>query len=281
MPRSVSQLISSQAEGRTETPQARKMLAPTGHRAGQRRIAMKKGHQARSKKPRRRTFGSPLVVLREGARLRFRVVAIFRVIPEHPTGLTDDDAMTTTRNTKPASYAPARPIPRVRRVRDGHGGAVALFLAVGRVAFASCATPRDAGISLNDSDAASWWFVCRCVGICDAPRDTGLILSGSSSSLRNKRPGLSRRPPCKGVAIGVARRGARRSSGERTLRIPPSCSAPVSHAGGPHVVSLVVGRPCVRVRACVRAWRNALAGAGALAWGHRAMCCKQEEKRPA
>ena len=38
------------------------------------------------------------------------------------------------------------------------------------------------------------------------------------SSLRNKRPGLSGRPPCKGVAIGVARRGARRS-GEHTLRI--------------------------------------------------------------
>ena len=45
----------------------------------------------------------------------------------------------------------------------------------------------------------------------------------------NKRPGLLGRPPCtrccKGVAIGVARRGARRN-GERTLRIPPSCSIP-------------------------------------------------------
>ena len=36
------------------------------------------------------------------------------------------------------------------------------------------------------------------------------------------------------MAIGVARRGTRRS-GERTLRIPPSCSDPVSHACGPHV----------------------------------------------
>ena len=94
-------------------------------------------------------------------------------------------------------------------------------------------------------------------------------------SLRNKRPDLSGRPPCKGMAIGVARRGARRS-GERTLRIPPSCSDPVSHAGGPHVASFVVGRPCARVRACVQAWRNVLAGAGVLAWGHRAMRCKQE-----
>ena len=59
------------------------------------------------------------------------------------------------------------------------------------------------------------------------------------------------------MAIGVARRGARRS-GERTLRIPPSCSDPVSHACGPHVASFV-RRSSVRarasVRACGRAWR--------------------------
>ena len=62
---------------------------------------------------------------------------------------------TTSRNTKPASYAPARPVPRVRLVCDGHGGAV--ILAVGHVAFAfvSCATPRGAGTNLNDSDAAA------------------------------------------------------------------------------------------------------------------------------
>ena len=46
--------------------------------------------------------------------------------------------------------------------------------------------------------------------------------SGSLSSLRNKRPDHSGRPPCKGVGIGVARRGAR-LGGEHTLRIPPSC----------------------------------------------------------
>ena len=70
--------------------------------------------------------------------------------------------------------------------------------------------------------------------------------------LRNKRPGLSGQPPCKGVAIWVARKGGR-LSGERTLRIPPCCSLPVSHAGGGlHVASSVVGRPCVRA-ACVRA----------------------------
>ena len=47
-------LSSSLAEGRTETPQTRKMPAPTGPASG--RIAVKKGHQARSKKPTRRTF---------------------------------------------------------------------------------------------------------------------------------------------------------------------------------------------------------------------------------
>ena len=41
------------AQGRTETPQTRKMLAPTGPASG--RIAMKKGHQARSLKRRCRT----------------------------------------------------------------------------------------------------------------------------------------------------------------------------------------------------------------------------------
>ena len=51
----------------------------------------------------------------------------------------DDDATTTTRNTKTASYAPARPVPRVRLVCDAHGGAV--ILAVGRVAFV-CRVPR-------------------------------------------------------------------------------------------------------------------------------------------
>ena len=73
----------------------------------------------------------------------------------------------------------------------------------------------------------------------------------SLSSLRNKRPDLSGRPPWKGVAIGVARRGGR-LNGERTLRAPPCWSLPVSHAGGPHVASFVVGRPCKR-GTCVRA----------------------------
>ena len=50
------------------------------------------------------------------------------------------------------------------------------------------------------------------------------------------------------MAIGVARRGSR-VSGERTLRVPPSCSFPVSHSGGPHVASFVR-------RSSVLAWRR-------------------------
>ena len=84
--------------------------------------------------------------------LRFRVGAAFRLIPVLPKRTTDDDATTTTRDANPASYATARPVQRARRVGDGHGGAV--VLAVGRVAFVSCATPRDARTNLNASDAA-------------------------------------------------------------------------------------------------------------------------------
>ena len=80
------------------------------------------------------------------------------------------------------------------------------------------------------------------------------------------------RAPCKGVAIGVGvtRRGAR-LSGERALRVPLSCSLPVSHAGGPQCARRVVHRSPSVVRALVRAascawsscarakaWRNAL-----------------------
>ena len=92
-----------------------------------------------------------MVALRGGA-LRFRPVAAFRVVPERPERTTDHDATTPTRDSKIASRAIARPVPRVRRVDEGHGGAV--VLAVGRVAFVLWATPRDARTNLNDSDAA-------------------------------------------------------------------------------------------------------------------------------
>ena len=88
------------------------------------------------------------------------------------------------------------------------------------------------------------------------------------SSLRNKRPDLSGRPPCKGVAIGVARRGGR-LSGERTLRVPPSCSFPVSHSGGPHVASFV-RRSSVRAGAAGFRKEAASCACGVLAAGARA-----------
>ena len=84
----------------------------------------------------------------------------------------------------------------------------------------------------------------------------------------NKRSDLSGRPHCKGVAIGVARRGARRS-GERTLRIPPSCSVPVSHSCGPHVASFV-RRSSVRAGAAKFRKEAASCACGVLAAGARA-----------
>ena len=108
------------------------------------------------------------------------------------------------------------------------------------------------------------------------------------SSLRNKRKGLSGRPPCKRVAIGVARRGGR-LGGERMLRIPLSCSDPVSHAGGPHVASFVVGRSCcttcvcasARVRVRARAWRNALRVRACSYAGAVGRAARRKGKQPA
>ena len=92
-----------------------------------------------------------MVALRGGA-LRFRPVAAFRGVSGRPKRTTDHDTTTPTRDSKIASRAIARPVPRVRRVDEGHGGAV--VLAVGHVAFVLWATPRDARANLNDSDAA-------------------------------------------------------------------------------------------------------------------------------
>ena len=79
--------------------------------------------------------------------------AAIRVVPGLPRRTTDDDTTTTTRDSKTPSCAIARPVPRARRVREGHGGAVVLV--AGRVALASCVTPRGAGANLNASDAAA------------------------------------------------------------------------------------------------------------------------------
>ena len=80
-------------------------------------------------------------------------VVAFQVVPVIPRRTTDDDATTPTRDSKTASRAIARPVPRAHRVGEGHGGAVVLV--AGRVALASCVTPRGAGANLNASDAAA------------------------------------------------------------------------------------------------------------------------------
>ena len=85
--------------------------------------------------------------------LRFRAVAAFGVLQVIPRRTTDGDATTTTRDSKNPSCAIARPVPRARRVRKGHGGAVVLV--AGRVALASRVTPRGAEANSNASDAAA------------------------------------------------------------------------------------------------------------------------------
>ena len=68
------------------------------------------------------------------------------------------------------------------------------------------------------------------VGLCDGAVATVVVVRSElvakrrpwhQGSLRNKRPGLSGRPPCKGVAMGVASQGGRgHLSGGRTPRVP-------------------------------------------------------------
>ena len=77
------------------------------------------------------------------------------------------------------------------------------------------------------------------------------------------------------MAIGVARRGAHRG-GERTLRIPPSCSLPVSHAFGPHVASFV--RRFVGVRASERIFVSLFAGGRG---ARRSAKASRKKERPA
>ena len=76
-------------------------------------------------------------------------------------------------------------------------------------------------------------------------------------TLKKQKAGLFGAAALQGRSNRGRKEGGRRS-GERTLRNSLSCSVLVSHAGGPHVASFVVDRPCACVRACVQAWRNAL-----------------------
>ena len=130
-------------------------------------------------------------------------------------------------------------------------------------------------VSDQRSPSAMCEFPFECLG-CFHSSGGGVCVR----SLRNKRPDLSGRPPCKGMAIGVARRGGR-LGGERTLRVPASCSFPVSHSGGPHVVSFVAGRrPCAR-GARVRAGVARRAAESVRASWRGEACCKEEEEKSA
>ena len=123
----VGRLINSLAEGRTETPQTRKMPAPTGPGGG--RIAIKKGHQTRSKKPGRRTLQITTGRV-AGRRASFSGGCCISGNSRTPHGPKYEARLVRPRAPRPA---------RAPCVRWPHGGAV--ILAVGRVAFVSCATP--------------------------------------------------------------------------------------------------------------------------------------------
>ena len=70
----------------------------------------------------------PLRVLRDAGvlgviHLRVSKVRAPAPTPAAPVCIPDDDTTTTTRDSKTASRAIARPVPRARRVGEGHGGA--------------------------------------------------------------------------------------------------------------------------------------------------------------
>ena len=74
----------------------------------------------------------------------------------------DDTTTTTTRDTKPGSFAIAHPVPRVKRVGSGHGGAVVLVSCAR--SFVWCVTPRGARAFKRQAAAAAWWDVAWYVG---------------------------------------------------------------------------------------------------------------------
>ena len=150
-------MINGLAEGRTETPQTRKTLAPAGPASG--RIAMRKGHQSRSKKPRCRTFRITFGRV-AGRRASFLggcyISGNSRTLHgPHRRRRDDDDPRYEARLVLVLVRARAFRRARAPCVRHGHGGAV--VLAVGRAAFVSCATLKGAGAgtSFNGSDAAA------------------------------------------------------------------------------------------------------------------------------
>ena len=121
--RAPHRLISSLAEGRTEMPpQTRKMPALTGPTSG--RIAMKKGHQTRSQKPRRRTFWITFGRV-AGRRASFSGGSCNSgnsIIPHgpHRRRRDDDDPKYKARLVHPRASRPAR-APCVRWAWRGRG----------------------------------------------------------------------------------------------------------------------------------------------------------------
>ena len=118
----MNSVIGSLAQGRTETPQTRKMLAPTGPARG--RIAIKKGHQTRSKKPRYRTcwiaFGR--VAGRRASFLGGCCISGNSRTPHgpHRRRRDDDDPRYKARLVRPRASRPAR-APCVQWVWRGRG----------------------------------------------------------------------------------------------------------------------------------------------------------------
>ena len=79
---------------------------------------------------------------------------------------------------------------------------------VGAVARGRCAVGPEEEGCLNEAFAAASRAVVPIMSV-RAVAPLGGAEDATEGSLRNKRPGLSGRPPCKGVAMGVARKGCR------------------------------------------------------------------------
>ena len=84
-----------------------------------------------------------------------------------PKHTTDDTTTTTTRDTKPGSFAIARPVPRVECVGSGHGGAVVLVLRAR--SFVWCVTLKGARAFKTQAAAAAWW---GCGLVCGTYQET-------------------------------------------------------------------------------------------------------------
>ena len=99
-----------------------------------------------------------------------------------PKHTIDDTTTTTTRNTKPGSFAIARPVSRVECVDSGHAG----LWCSSRVRARSCGVSRrEVHGRLKDKPPqrrSEVWL-----GMWDVPRGTGLVLSCSKIVITTPR----------------------------------------------------------------------------------------------